>query len=404
MTPFYGGMQMSTIFFLGKGKVSKVIPHGFGLDKEHLGRTKEDLLQWIVAEHPEVIPWELISTEQPDAPVITVRREANVTLGSMDVLLLDSMAIPTIVEAKLSDNRREIRRTMLGQALEYAANLCLEWNAARICKEGQAWLERCRQGKEGQQQAKDLDKPDFEKAAIRDLGVLQPDQFWGQVDRNLREGNIRIVYVCDRIPREVRRTVEFLNHFCDFEVYGVEARLYVHEGHFILTPELIGPTDKDKADKEEERGRKAGRPLKRWTRDEFLAEIGQPGDRAREVADELLKLGEGLPGTGDPFYAPSQNGSAIFRVDGLYLYTLYPNGIYIHFLNNDKVKSLAADKQQEIVEHLNKTGLAKLTREGVGHSKMATKGFAQMTDPDLQTFKDFVTWFLTFVGEKTITG
>jgi hypothetical protein len=34
---------------------------------------------------------------------------------------------------------------------------------------------------------------------------------------------------------------------------------------------------------------------------------------------------------------------------------------------------------------------------------MATKSFAQMTDPDLQAFKDFVKWFLAFVVEKPIT-
>jgi hypothetical protein len=340
-------VKMSRIFFLGAEKVIEVKPRGYDLEKKQLGRTKEDLLQWVIAEHPEVIPWELI-TEQSDVAVVTVRREANVTPGSMDVLLLDSMAIPTVVEAKLFENRREIRRMMIGQALEYAANLCLEWNADRIREEGQAWWEQHNQGKE------------FEQAATRDRGITEPGQFWDQVDRNLREGNIRIVYICDRIPREVRRTVEFLNRFCDFEVYAVEARLYEHEGHLILTPELIGPTAADKAAKEEERVRKAGRPLKRWTRDEFLAQIGEPGTRARKVAEDLLAFGESLPDIGDPFYSPSQTGSAIFQSSGVPLYTLYREGMYMRFLHSDGVQRLSTEDQLQVIDRLNKTGLVKL--------------------------------------------
>lgn len=380
---------MSRIFFLGTDKVMEVKPCGYDLEKKQLGRTKEDLLQWIIADHPEVIPWELI-TDQSDVRVITVRREANVTPGSMDVLLLDSMAILTVVEAKLYENRREIRRMMVGQAIEYAANLCLEWNPDRIREEGHLWWNQHQKGKE------------FEKAVMTDLGISEPGQFWDQLDQNLRRGNIRIMYICDRIPREVRRTVEFLNHFCDFEVYGVEARLYEYEHHYILTPELIGPTAADKAAKEEERIRK-GPPLKRWTRDEFLAQIGEPGTRARKVAEELLEFGESLPEIGDPFYSPSQTGSAIFRSAGVYLYTLYRGGLYINFLNNDSVQALSPDEQLQIIERINKTALVKFTREGVGHSKMATKGFAQMTDVEVQAFKDFVKWFRDFVVEKLIS-
>jgi hypothetical protein len=43
------------------------------------------------------------------------------------------------------------------------------------------------------------------------LGPQEPDAFWRQVDANLRAGRVRMVFVADRIPPELRRIVEFLN-------------------------------------------------------------------------------------------------------------------------------------------------------------------------------------------------
>lgn len=53
-----------------------------------------------------------------------------------------------------------------------------------------------------------------DRAAERPAEFLDgddPDGFWRQVDANLSAGRIRMVFVADKVPKELRRIVEFLN-------------------------------------------------------------------------------------------------------------------------------------------------------------------------------------------------
>lgn len=60
---------------------------------------------------------------------------------------------------------------------------------------------------------------------------------------NLQAQRIRMVFVADEIPRELRRIVEFLNQQMDpAEVLAVEIRQYTGEGLKTLVPRVIGMT------------------------------------------------------------------------------------------------------------------------------------------------------------------
>jgi hypothetical protein len=75
-------------------------------------------------------------------------------------------------------------------------------------------------------------RPRHRPGRILDRGRLEP-----------RAGRIRIVFVADEIPTELRRVVEFLNgEMTPAEVIGIEINQYVGEGMKTLVPRVVGAT------------------------------------------------------------------------------------------------------------------------------------------------------------------
>ena len=102
----------------------------------------EDELQGLIAKHPELLDGEQI---QPDEPRrwILVTREKGISdspgagpRSALDHLIVDQDARPTLVEVKQGKNP-EIRRTVVGQLLEYAANAAVSWSDPGCCSGGQ---------------------------------------------------------------------------------------------------------------------------------------------------------------------------------------------------------------------------------------------------------------------------
>src|SRR5262249_4474714 len=87
----------------------------------------EGHLQELIEKHPNLLAGDQVNPESPRRWLM-LSREAGVPSEeggsgrwSLDHLLLDQDAIPTLVEVKRSTNR-EIRRMIAGQMLDYAAN------------------------------------------------------------------------------------------------------------------------------------------------------------------------------------------------------------------------------------------------------------------------------------------
>jgi hypothetical protein len=192
----------------------------------------EDRLQEWLAKYPDLLVggdqlagsprrWLLVKREAgvPD-------QEAGGSRWSLDHLFIDQEAVPILVEVKRSEDTR-IRREVVGQMLDYAANGVVYWPADRTRANFEA---RCAQ------EGKDADE------VFRDsLGdELEPERFWDEVEQNLRSGRIRMVFVSDVIPPELRRVIEFLNERMNpTEVIGVEIKQYVGDGNFAVS--LITP-------------------------------------------------------------------------------------------------------------------------------------------------------------------
>ena len=70
---------------------------------------------------------------RPDDPLrwILIKREMELDGWAVDHLLLDQYAHPTLVEVKRGSNR-EVRRTIVGQMLDYAATAAAVWSNGGI--------------------------------------------------------------------------------------------------------------------------------------------------------------------------------------------------------------------------------------------------------------------------------
>src|SRR5262249_35231465 len=221
----------------------------------------EDHLQELVERHPSLLAGDQVD---PDAPRrwLLLSREAAVPTEeggagrwSLDHLLLDQDAIPTLVEVKRSTNR-EIRRLVVGQMLDYAANAVTYWNFDSIRASYEQRLASLGGNAEG------------EIAALVDDAEADYDEFWERAKTNLQAGRVRLVFVADTIPTELQRVVEFLNErMSPTEVLAVEIRQYTGGGEQTLVPRVFGQT----AEARQKRGSSGGRGSHHWDRDSFLA-------------------------------------------------------------------------------------------------------------------------------------
>ena len=193
----------------------------------------EDDLQRLIEDNPILIPGHQIDRYEPRSWLL-VEREAGVPKEedgarnwSLDHLFLDQDGVPTLVEVKRSSDTR-IRREVIGQILDYAANALLYWPVESIL----AKLEqRC--AKESKVVAEELQ-------AAFGLSVDSED-YWKKVKTNLQAGRVRMLIVADAIPTELLTVVEFLNEQMDpAEIFALEIRQFVSGDTRSLVPRLLG--------------------------------------------------------------------------------------------------------------------------------------------------------------------
>ena len=197
----------------------------------------EDKLQELVAQYPKLLSGEQMDPNNPRRWILVGREQgiADIVGGSdrwaLDHLLIDQDARPTLVEAKRSENS-EIRRSIVGQMMDYAAHATQTWNVTEIRN---AFEERCSaEGRDANAELNDLLQPD---------GEVDVDEFWSDVETNLRAGNLRLLFVADGIPPELARVVEFLNEQMPrTEVLAVEIKQFRGRTGQTLVPRVIGRT------------------------------------------------------------------------------------------------------------------------------------------------------------------
>jgi hypothetical protein len=72
---------------------------------------------------------------------------------------------------------------------------------------------------------------------------LDVDEYWRRVETNLQARRMRLIFVADQIPTELRRVVEYLNvEMANTDVLAVEIKQFVGADLRTLVPTLIGET------------------------------------------------------------------------------------------------------------------------------------------------------------------
>jgi hypothetical protein len=237
----------------------------------------EALLQELLARYPNLLAGDQIDPAAPRRWLLLSRETAvpgELDGGgrwSLDHLLVDQDAVPTLIEVKRSSDSR-IRREVVGQMLDYAANAVAYLPVESLRS---AFEARCRD--------QDL-VPERELADL--LGSDdEPDEFWQKVKTNLQAGRIRLVFVADEVPPELRRVVEFLNQQMDpAEVLAVEIRQYVGGNFRTLVPRVFGQTEQ--AQQKKSAGGPAG---PKWDQSRFISELeSRQGEEDVAVAKQLM--------------------------------------------------------------------------------------------------------------------
>ncbi len=236
----------------------------------------EDAIQRLIADHPDLMGGGRIRPDDPRRWIL-VRREQGVPDSdeagdrwSVDVLLIDQDAVPTLVEVKRGSNT-QVRREVVGQLLEYAAHARHSWDAAGLRR---AFEERSAD-------------PDGELAALLDSEELDAGRFWQDVETNLRASNLRLLIAADRIPDELARIVEFLNEqMRDVEVLAVEVKRYASGASETFVPTVIGALAAPPS-------KSGGGGQRSWTRTTFPDAFENPSHSAaaRTLLEAARKAG-----------------------------------------------------------------------------------------------------------------
>lgn len=219
----------------------------------------EDIFQGLLEDYPNLLSGKLINPDDPRRWIL-VAREIGVSHSedtgdrwSLDHLFLDQDGIPTLVEVKRGTDSR-IRREVVGQMLDYAANAVVYWPIEKLIS---SFEETCKSNHEDPEQM------------IQEFYDFEVEAFWSQVKTNLKAGKIRMIFLADHIPSELKRIVEFLNEQMDpAVVLALEIRQYKANGLQTLVPTLYGNTSD--AQKRKSTSYSKGEP---WTEERIFSEL-----------------------------------------------------------------------------------------------------------------------------------
>ena len=298
------------------------------------GYATEDELQHLIATHPELLRGDQIDPDDPrrwlllDREVGIPGRAGQEDRWSIDHVFVDHGAIPTFIEVKRSSDAR-IRREVVGQLIEYAANAKRYWPTGHL-----KHLCRKRLGQE----------PDADVRALCGSDEAARD-FWERADANLRSGNVRLIFVADRIPDELYEMALFLNEqMTHTEVFAIEVRPYAAQGGAeVFVPHVLNATP-------QAREAKSGR--RKWTKAEFFEDARrrltpEGCEAVRKLFESVEKNASGISwGTGaqrgsfNPKYAQLGDRSPISVFsDG----TLHMNGFWMDAPYGPQLKAAARE-------------------------------------------------------------
>jgi hypothetical protein len=222
---------------------------------ELMNYSTEDEFQELIAQFPSLISG---SSDQTDKnKYLLIKREIGVpeydsgsSRWSLDHLFINQEGIPVLVEVKRSTDTR-LRREVVGQMLDYAANAVAYWP-----------LEFIQNSFDQECEKNGVNSEEHLREFLGEAGSVE--SFWMTVKTNLKAGRVKMLFVADEIPNELKRIIEFLNEQMDpAEVLGVQVKQFANENFKAIIPSIFGQTSSAQSRKSSQ---KSGP-------DEFLEEV-----------------------------------------------------------------------------------------------------------------------------------
>jgi len=178
----------------------------------------------------------------------------------------------------------------------------------------------------------------------------------------LQAGKIRLLFVADQIPQELRRIVEFLNKQMDpAEVLALELRQFEGQGLKTIVPVIYGQT-------EEAKGRKAvGGPKLLWDRVSFFTALAERNDpQTVQVAEKLAAWIEQKADRTD-FGSGAKDGSMIMVVGAAVPISIWTYGklelTFQYLMRSPHFKE--TEKRTELLTRLNQINGINLPTDAV---------------------------------------
>ena len=217
----------------------------------------ESELQNLLAESPSLIS---IEDVRPGAgQLVMAVREFPLPIGYLDLVAFSANGDITLIECKLASNH-EIKRKVIGQALEYGAYL---WQMHY---------------EELDQKIKERTRKSLTELMHAALGDVEWDEeaFRANIESALDAGSFILVIVVDEITEELSRIIHFVNNCGQpaFSFAALEMQRFHSEQTEMLVPRVVG--DFHPPDEVVRR--------KRWTEETFFI------DAAKKLNQDTLQM------------------------------------------------------------------------------------------------------------------
>ncbi len=357
----------------------------------------EDLLQKLLEDYPELLGGDQFGSDVPRR-LILVSREFGIPgepngyeRWSVDHLFIDQAGIPTLVEVKRSTDTR-IRREVVGQMLDYAANAVVYWPVEIIRAKFSATCDKNKADPVSLVQV-------LLNLAADDINGVEA--FWDRVKTNLQAGRIRLIFLADKIPAELQRIVEFLNTQMDpAEVIAIELREFVGKDVKTLVPRVFGLTAGATGRKGTGR-----REIRQWDEETFFKELAeQSGLESVAIAREILNWIK--PKTSRIWWGQGRElGSFVPVLDHgeneFFFFAVWTNGtVEIHFQYLQRRSPFDREETRlELLRRLDLINGFNLTNDLV--TRRPTRLLILLKDPGaMKTFQEAIDWALAQVQES----
>jgi len=186
---------------------------------------KEAELQHLLAESPSLIS--ISDVRENASPLVLAVREFSLPIGFIDLLAFSAGGDIAIIECKLASNQ-EVKRKVIGQVLEYGANL---W---QMSYEDLDLGVRLRMGESlAELVEKSVSSEEWDE-----------ENFRSNVEEALANGNFILIIVVDEINEALTRIVRYMNIGGNqsFDFAALEMRRYQNENSEMLIPRFFGPS------------------------------------------------------------------------------------------------------------------------------------------------------------------